>query len=86
MLRACDLKQKPNRKKPTQRFKTYVLFVHVLLLTVLLLLCDQQLFEAVGLLLQQTEALLRLSHLPGQTLHQLLQLLHRCTFLRHLRR
>lgn len=84
MLRASLVP--PNRKKPTQCFKTYVLFVHGLLLTVLLLLCDQQLFEALGLLLQQTEALLRLSHLPGQTLHQLLQLLHRSSLLRHLRR
>lgn len=84
MLRASPVP--PNRKKLTQCFKTYVLFVHGLLLTVLLLLCDQQLFEALGLLLQQTEALLRLSHLPGQTLHQLLQLLHRSSLLRHLRR
>lgn len=49
---------------------TYILFIHGLLLSELLLLCGQQLFETFCLLLQQTVALLCFSHLLGQILHQ----------------
>jgi len=56
---------------------TYVLLVHALLLEEVLLLVGQQLLQAARLLLQEAVALLLLAHLPGEALHQQLQLLQR---------
>lgn len=76
----------PNNNNNNNSTETYILLVHALFLTVLLLLRVQKLFQAVCLLLEQTIAFLCFSNLLGQVLHQLLKFLHRSVVFVYLRK